>query len=114
MTEAARYVAERSLIEESAPALVRFLAQTAARFGLVVSQKVAAQAVPILGAIGGAAANTAFMEHFQSIARSHFTVRRLERVYGAGKVRALYQAFRRELGAGTQPDADQLPTVIPS
>lgn len=114
MTEAARYVAERSLIEESAPALVRFLAQIAARFGFVVSQKVAAQAVPVLGAIGGAAANTAFMEHFQSIARAHFTVRRLERVYGAGRVRALYQAFRRELGAGTQPDADQPPTVISS
>ena len=77
MTEAARYVTERSLIEESAPALVRFLAQIAARFGLVVSQKVAAQAVPVLGALGGAAANAAFMDHFQSIARAHFTVRRL-------------------------------------
>jgi len=114
MTEAARYVAERSLIEESAPALVRFLAQIAARFGLVVSQKVAAQAVPVLGAIGGAAANTTFMEHFQSIARAHFTVRRLERAYGAGKVRALYIAFRREIDARAQPTADKPPTVIPS
>jgi len=113
MTEAARYVAERSLIEESAPALVRFLAQIAARFGLVVSQKVAAQAVPVLGALGGAAANAAFMDHFQSIARAHFTVRRLERIYGAGKVRALYEAFRSELGAGAQPPADKPSAVIP-
>jgi hypothetical protein len=103
LTEAARYVTERGLIEESAPALVRFLAQIAARFGLVVSQKVAAQAVPVLGAIGGAAANAAFMDHFQSVARAHFTVRRLERVYGAGKVRALYEAFRREFNAEASP-----------
>jgi hypothetical protein len=103
LTEAARYVTERSLIEESAPVLVRFLAQIAARFGIVVSQKVAAQAVPVLGALGGAAANAAFMDHFQSIARAHFTVRRLERAYGAGKVRALYEAFRRELNAEAPP-----------
>jgi hypothetical protein len=103
LTEAARYVTERSLIEESAPVLVRFLAQIAARFGIVVSQKVAAQAVPVLGALGGAAANAAFMDHFQSIARAHFTVRRLERAYGAGRVRTLYEAFRREINAEAPP-----------
>ncbi len=37
---------------------MRFTAQIAARFGLVVSQKVAAQAVPVLGAVGGATVNT--------------------------------------------------------
>jgi hypothetical protein len=103
MSEAVRYVAERGLIEESAPVLVRLLAQIAARFGLVVSQKVAAQAVPLLGALGGAAVNAAFMDHFQSIARAHFTVRRLERAYGAGKVRTLYESLRRELGGAAPP-----------
>ncbi len=57
---------------------MRFAAQIAARFGIVVSEKVAAQAVPILGAVGGAAVNTVFMNHFQSTARAHFTIRRLE------------------------------------
>jgi len=105
MREAARYIAERSILEEGAPVLVRLLAQIAARFGIVVSQKMAAQAVPVLGALGGAAVNAAFMDHFQSIARAHFTVRRLERTYGVGRVRALYDAFRRELGPAWAPSS---------
>ena len=64
----------------------------------MVSQKVTAQAVPILGAFGGAAVNTAFMNHFQATARAHFTVRRLERIYGAAAVRAAYEVEKAALG----------------
>ncbi|WP_375454562.1 EcsC family protein [uncultured Methylobacterium sp.] len=98
MAEAARYAGSKTLLDQSAPALIRFTAQIAARFGLVVSQKVAAQAVPILGTFGGAAVNTAFMNHFQSMARAHFTVRRLERAYGQPTVRAAYEAEKAALG----------------
>jgi hypothetical protein len=98
MVEAARYAGNRALLDEAAPALIRFSAQIASRFGLVVSQKVAAQAVPILGAVGGAAVNAAFMDHFQSTARAHFTVRRLERTYGAAPVRAAYESEKAMLG----------------
>ena len=34
--------------------------------------------------------NYVFIEHFQEIAQGHFTVRRLERVYGKDVVRAEY------------------------
>ncbi|MCJ2034617.1 EcsC family protein [Methylobacterium sp. J-068] len=98
MVEAARYAGNRALLDEAAPALIRFSAQIAARFGIVVSQKVAAQAVPILGALGGAAVNAAFMDHFQNTARAHFTVRRLERAYGAAPVRAAYESEKAMLG----------------
>ncbi|GJD63081.1 EcsC family protein [Methylobacterium frigidaeris] len=98
MSEAARYAAGRGLVDESAPALMRFAGQVGARFGGVVSQKLAAQAVPVLGALGGAAVNTAFMDHFQAIARGHFTVRRLERRYGKAVVREAYEAERAALG----------------
>lgn len=98
MSEAARYAGSKALLDEAAPALIRFSAQIAARFGIVVSQKVAAQAVPILGAVGGAAVNTAFMNHFQSTARGHFTIRRLERRYGKAPVRAAYDAEKAALG----------------
>ena len=54
----------------------------------MVSQKVAAQAVPLIGAAGGGAINVLFMNHFQQMARSHFIVRRLERAYGAEVIRA--------------------------
>ena len=39
---------------------------------------------------GGAAVNYAFVEHFQEMAQGHFTVRRLERVYGNAVVRTEY------------------------
>ena len=90
VTEAARYIAERGVIEEGAPILVRFLTQVAARFGVVVTQKVAAQAVPVVGALGGAVVNYVFIEHFQAVAQGHFTVRRLERAYGKSYVRTEY------------------------
>ncbi len=90
MAEAARFVAERSIVEESAPVLIRFIMHVASRFGVVVTQKAAAQALPVVGAFGGAVVNYAFMEHFQSMARGHFTVRRLERTYGHEVVRAEY------------------------
>ncbi len=56
--------------------------------------------MPILGAFGGAAVNTAFMNHFQATARAHFTVRRLERRYGAAAVRAAYEIEKAALGIG--------------
>jgi hypothetical protein len=97
VTEAARFIAERGVIEEGAPVLVRFIAQVASRFGVVVTQKVAAQAVPVVGALGGAAVNYAFIEHFQEVARGHFTVRRLERVYGKDVVRTEYEYLAQHL-----------------
>jgi hypothetical protein len=97
VTEAARFVAERGIVKEGAPVLIKFITQIAARFGLVVTQKVAAQALPVVGALGGAAVNYAFIEHFQDVARGHFTVRRLERFYGKDKIRAEYDQIAQQL-----------------
>ena len=93
VAEAARFIAERGVLAEGAPVLVRFIAQIASRFGVVVTQKLAAQAVPVIGALGGAAVNYAFIDHFQEVARAHFVVRRLERRYGKSAVRAAYERF---------------------
>jgi EcsC protein family len=98
VTEAARFIAERGIVEQGAPILVRFIAQVASRFGAVVTQKVAAQALPIVGALGGAVVNLAFIDHFQEMAQGHFTVRRLERTYGTEIVRAEYERVAEELG----------------
>jgi EcsC protein family len=96
VTQAARFIVERGVIEESAPILVRFITQVASRFGIVVTQKLAAQAIPLVGALGGAAVNYAFIEHFQDVARGHFTVRRLERTYGKEPVRREYERLAQE------------------
>jgi hypothetical protein len=90
VSEAAQYIAERGLLEESAPAIVRLLAQIASRFSVSVSQKAAAQMVPIVGAAGGAIVNLVFIDHFQDVGRGHFIVRRLERSHGANEVRRAY------------------------
>jgi len=64
-----------------------------------VTQKAAAQALPILGALGGAAVNYVFIDHFQEVARAHFTVRRLERGYGKEPIRIEYERIRDEAAA---------------
>jgi hypothetical protein len=89
-----RYFAERGFVEESAPVLMRVVSAVAQRFGVTVSQKLAAQTVPVLGAFAGAAINAAFMSHFQSMARGHFVIRRLQRVYGEDLVMANYTRIK--------------------
>lgn len=65
-----------------------FLGAVASRFGVPVAVKLSAQAAPVVGAAAGAAVNLAFLEHFRGIAEAHFTVRKLERRWGAATVRA--------------------------
>ena len=91
VSEAARHLAERGLAQEGAPVLARLIAAIASRFGSVVSEKVAVQSVPLLGAVGGASINVLFARHFQDVARGHFTVRRLERSLGPELVRREYR-----------------------
>ena len=93
VSEATKYLAEKGISKAGAPALVRLTSLIASRFGIVVSEKAAAQMIPILGAASGALINTLFIEHFQNTARGHFTVRRLEKVHGAEPVRLAYLAL---------------------
>lgn len=96
VSDAARHISERGLAGRGAPAIARLIAQISSRFGVAVSEKVAAQAVPVLGAVGGAGINLLFVDHFQDMARGHFTVRRLERLYGDEVVRERYARIRAE------------------
>ncbi|MGE0313004.1 MAG: EcsC family protein [Lautropia sp.] len=75
-----------------APAVTRFLSGIASRFGVQVSQKLVLQAAPLVGAAGGVAINNLFLDHYQKIARAHFTIRRLERVYGPDRVRQVFES----------------------
>lgn len=93
ITEAAKYIVERGIAEESAPALVRLISAITSRFGITVSQKAAASAVPLIGAAGGALINSLFMDHFQNMARGHFIMRSLERKYGEETIRRMYAEY---------------------
>jgi len=90
VSDALRHIAQKGIVVKGAPAIVSLIAAVASRFSISVSQKVAAQAIPILGAVGGAVINTMFIDHFQRMARGHFIVRRLERVHGLDEVRRAY------------------------
>ena len=94
VSDAASFVAMKSVSDQTAPVIVRVISMIAAQFGVVVGEKLAAQALPLIGAVGGAAVNYAFTQHFQDIAQGHFTVRRLERIYGPEPVREAYERIR--------------------
>ncbi len=90
ISRAAEYIGEKSLAEKGAPALVRMIIKIGERFSIQVTEKAAAQAIPAIGAAGGAIINTLFINHFQDMALGHFIVRRLERKYGNEVVEATY------------------------
>jgi hypothetical protein len=91
VTHAAKHIAEKGLSERGAPVLARLIIQISERFSVQVSQKAAAQAIPAIGAAGGALVNALFINHFQDMARGHFIVRRLERKYGKESVEEAYR-----------------------
>lgn len=99
VSQAAEYAAGQVAVEKAAPpALMRLITMVAERFGIQITEKAAAQAIPAIGAAGGALINTLFIDHFQGMARGHFIIRRLDRRYGEDAVRAAYEALggRRE------------------
>lgn len=93
VSEAAAYMTQRGVLEKSAPAVVRLIAAISSRFGVVVSEQLAAKAVPIVGAAGGTIINVLFMDHFQDMARGHFIVKRLEAKYGPEVVKNTYDSL---------------------
>jgi EcsC protein family len=94
---ASALLVERSAANLSAPVVGGLVTEIATRFSVVVSERSAASALPVLGAVGGATVNVIFMNHFQRVASGHFAIRRLERSYGPAVVRRLYaeQAAQR-------------------
>lgn len=95
VSDAAQFLGTHAAAADGAPALLRLISLVAGRFHIQVSEKVAAQAVPVIGAAGGAMINLMFIDHYQGVSRGHFTVRRLERLYGEDAVREACDALAR-------------------
>jgi len=96
---------DRGVVRQGLPIMVNLSRAVAARFGIAISDKIAFQMVPIVGAAGGALLNAIFVQHFQDIAQGHFTVRRLERDYGTEAVRRAYARF------GENPTGQRVTTL---
>ena len=84
----------------SGVALNRLIATIAPRFGAVLSQKLASQSVPVLGAVAGAGTNYAFTDYYVEMAHVHFGLRRLGRTHGEEQV---LEAFHKALAAARLP-----------
>jgi len=95
--DTSKHVAAKGLAKEGAPVMVKLLNAVAARFSIPVSEKLAVQSVPVVGAIGGTSLNLIFIERFQELAEAHFDVRRLERRYGEEVVKQTYSSINAEL-----------------
>ncbi len=58
-------------------AMQRLIATVAPRLATVLGQKLAAQTVPVLGAVAGATTNYIYCDYYREIAHVHFGLRRL-------------------------------------
>jgi hypothetical protein len=72
------------------PALQRVLAAAAPKLAAALGQKLVAQAVPVLGAMAGAAFNAAFLGYYREIAHIRFALLRLAERHGAEAVVAAF------------------------
>lgn len=98
VTETIRHLAQGGVARASASPIARLISSVASRFGIVVGEKALAAAIPLVGAAGGAAINTLFIDHFQKVGRGHFIVRRLERQYGTPVVREAFESIPESQG----------------
>jgi hypothetical protein len=91
LSEAASHLTGRGVVDVASPAAIRLVNAIASRFGVMVSEELAAKALPVVGAAGGSVVNVLFIDHFQDMARGHFIVKRLENRYGVETVRDVYE-----------------------
>jgi hypothetical protein len=76
--------------------IVKAIGLIASRFTIQVSEKFIAQSLPIIGAAGGGTINFMFIDHFQKMAKAHFTLRRLERKYGEETIKNVYNESEKK------------------
>jgi hypothetical protein len=108
--------ANGALTTQHVPGAIQLVRAIAARFGIVVSDKIAVQMMPVFGAAAGAVVNNVFTAYFQDVARGHFTLRDLQRRYGAETVEASYRRCTLAAATGSRgprernaPAGDLLP-----
>lgn len=83
--------------QQAGKGLADLILYIANRFNIPITEKVAAQAAPVIGAVTAAALNTMFISFYQDMARGHFIFNRLARVHGEEAVRTTYEEIRKGL-----------------
>ena len=75
----------------------KIIGVVAPKLAAVLGQKLMAQAVPVLGAVTGAALNAAFLNYYREVARIRFALMRLAEVHG---VEPVLEAFSKAVEPG--------------
>ena len=83
------FIASRLALTGSA--VQNVIATIAPKLAAVLGQKLAAQAVPVIGAVSGAALNAAFLSYYREVARVRFALLTLARVHGSDAVEAEFR-----------------------
>ncbi len=83
------FVASRLALSGSA--VQNLISTIAPKLAAVLGQKLAAQAVPVIGAVSGAALNAAFLSYYREVARVRFELVKLGRIHGAEEVEAEFR-----------------------
>jgi hypothetical protein len=109
---ASAYMAKKSAKEilrafdtGAAPALMKLIARIARSFELALTEKLVAESVPLIGAIGGATINALFCDYFVAAARYHFGLLHLERKHGKDAVQEEFARTRKAQSTAGSPDA---------
>jgi EcsC protein family len=63
----------------------------APKLAVVLGQKLAAQAVPVIGAVSGAALNASFLNYYREVARVRFALLKLAELHGTDAVMAEFR-----------------------
>lgn len=74
------------------PAIQKIIATVTPRLAAAMGQKMMAQAVPVLGAVTGAALNAAYLTYYREIARIRFALMRLAEQHGVEAVLLAFEA----------------------
>lgn len=74
------------------PAVQKVIAAVAPKLATAMGQKLAAQAVPVLGAVTGATLNAAFLSYYREMARIRFSLLQLAQVHGPNRVLTQFRA----------------------
>ncbi len=86
----------------SGPALQSLISSVAPKLAIPLMQKLGAQAVPLLGAVSGAALNAAFLSYYREMAQIRFALLRHAQIHGAETV---LLAFEQAVQAARLPAA---------
>jgi hypothetical protein len=83
------FVASRLALTGSA--VQNVIATIAPKLAAVLGQKLAAQAVPVIGAVSGAALNAAFLSYYREVAGVRFALLRLAETHGSDVIEAEFR-----------------------